>query len=172
MLINERKFDIRVWAMLTQNYEVYFFKEGYLRFSSFKYSTKHHTNPFIHLTNNSVQKHSAEYNEESGNQMYLSDIKNFMPEQNYHKLQSKIREIIWISMIAARRKINVYGRKECFEIFGYDFMVDSAFKVWLIEVNTNPAIDDCSPMLKAMIPRMLDDAFKLTIDKIFNNKLN
>ncbi len=27
-------------------------------------------------------------------------------------------------------------------------------------------------MLKAMIPRMLDDAFKLTIDKLFNNKLN
>ncbi len=50
-------------------------------------------------------------------------------------------------------------------------MVDSQFKTWLIEVNTNPAIDDCSPMLKAMIPRMLDDAFKLTIDKIFNNKL-
>lgn len=50
-------------------------------------------------------------------------------------------------------------------------MVDSQFKAWLIEVNTNPAIDDCSPMLKAMIPRMLDDAFKLTIDKIFNNKL-
>lgn len=74
-------------------------------------------------------------------------------------------------MIAARRKINVNGRKECFEVFGYDFMVDSQFKVWLIEVNTNPAIDDSSPMLKAMIPRMLDDAFKLTIDRIFNNKL-
>lgn len=51
-------------------------------------------------------------------------------------------------------------------------MVDSQWKTWLIEVNTNPAIDDCSPMLKAMIPRMLDDAFKLTIDKIFNNSLN
>jgi len=50
-------------------------------------------------------------------------------------------------------------------------MVDSQFKVWLIEVNTNPAIDDCSPMLKAMIPRMLDDGFKLTLDKIFNNKM-
>lgn len=74
-------------------------------------------------------------------------------------------------MVAARRKINFNARKECFEIFGYDFMVDSQFKVWLIEVNTNPAIDDCSPMLKAMIPRMLDDAFKLTLDKIFNNKL-
>lgn len=95
-----------------------------------------------------------------------------MPEMNYNKLQAKIREIIWISMVAARRKINVNQRKECFEIFGYDFMVDSQFKVWLIEVNTNPAIDDCSPMLKTMIPRMLDDAFKLTLDKIFNNKLS
>jgi len=38
-------------------------------------------------------------------------------------------------------------------------------------VNTNPAIDDCSPMLKAMIPRMLDDAFKLTIDKLYSNRL-
>jgi hypothetical protein len=104
--------------------------------------------------------------------MYLSDMKSYMPEQNYLKLQAKIREVIWISMVAARRKINVNARKECFEIFGYDFMVDSQFKLWLIEVNTNPAIDDCSPMLKAMIPRMLDDAFKLTIDKIFNNKLN
>jgi len=111
MLINERKFDIRVWALLTQNYEVMFFREGYLRFSSFKYSTKHHTNPFIHLTNNSVQKHSTEYNEESGNQMYLSDMKNYMPEHSYQKLQAKIRENIWISLIASRRKINVNSRK-------------------------------------------------------------
>lgn len=46
--------------------------------------------------------------------MYLSDMKNYMPEHNYHKLQAKIREIIWISLVAARRKINVNGRKECF----------------------------------------------------------
>ena len=94
-----------------------------------------------------------------------------MPQQAYHKLQAKIRENIWLSLMSSRRKININGRKECFEIFGYDFMVDSAFKVWLIEVNTNPAIDDCSTVLKAMIPRMLDDGFKLSFDKIFHNKL-
>lgn len=51
-------------------------------------------------------------------------------------------------------------------------MLDSQFKLWLIEINTNPAIDDCSAVLKVLIPRMLDDMFKLTIDKLFNNKLN
>jgi tubulin monoglycylase TTLL3/8 len=47
-------------------------------------------------------------------------------------------------------------------------MIDSAFKVWLIEVNTNPAIEECSNVLKKLIPRMIDDMFKLTIDKILN----
>ena len=82
----------------------------------------------------------------------------------------KIREIIWISMCAARRKINVNARKDCFELFGYDFMIDEAYKVWLIEINTNPAIEECSSVLKMLIPRMLDDMFKLTLDKIFNLK--
>ena len=50
-------------------------------------------------------------------------------------------------------------------------MVDAFGKTWLIEVNTNPAIDDCSKVLKLLIPRMLDDAFALTIDKLFNNKI-
>jgi tubulin--tyrosine ligase len=27
-----------------------------------------------------------------------------------------------------------------FEIFGLDFMIDEDFKVWLIEVNTNPCL--------------------------------
>jgi hypothetical protein len=171
MLINERKFDIRIWAMLTPSYEVFFFKEGYLRFSCYKYSTKDHNNPFIHLTNNSIQKHSSDYNEESGNQIYLSEMKNHMPEASYVKMQAKIREVIWVTMMSSRRKINVNGRKDCFEIFGYDFMLDSAFKLWLIEINTNPAIDDNSTVLKKLIPRMLDDAFKLTIDKMFQNKM-
>ena len=28
------------------------------------------------------------------------------------------------------------------EIFGYDFMVDSVMRPWLIEVNTNPCLEE------------------------------
>jgi hypothetical protein len=31
LLINKRKFDIRVWVCLTHDQDVYFFPEGYLR---------------------------------------------------------------------------------------------------------------------------------------------
>ena len=34
LLINSRKFDIRVWVSLTHDGDVYFFREGYLRTSS------------------------------------------------------------------------------------------------------------------------------------------
>ena len=63
--------------------------------------------------------------------------------------------------------MNKNERKNCFEIFGYDFIIDEIYNPWLIEVNTNPCIEESSPMLEAYLPRMLDDAFKLTIDKLF-----
>lgn len=49
-------------------------------------------------------------------------------------------------------------------------MIDKDYKVWLIEVNTNPALEESGSLLKQILPRMIDDMFKLTIDKIFNNQ--
>jgi hypothetical protein len=49
-------------------------------------------------------------------------------------------------------------------------MVDCNKHVWLIEVNTNPCIELSNKWLTAIIPRMLDDAMKLTIDRIFYRK--
>ena len=53
------------------------------------------------------------------------------------------------------------------EIFGYDFMIDKDLNPWLIEVNTNPSLDESNSLLRSLIPRMLDDAFKLTLDVQF-----
>ena len=50
-------------------------------------------------------------------------------------------------------------------------MIDSAKHIWLIEVNTNPCIELSNKWLSAIIPRMLDDAFKLTIDRMFHRKI-
>jgi len=58
-------------------------------------------------------------------------------------------------------------------------MIDSDLKVWLIEVNTNPCLEESSPILEELLPRMLgkimffrflfyiDDALKLTLDVLF-----
>ena len=61
-------------------------------------------------------------------------------------------------------KLNPQGKRHCFEIFGYDFMIDDKLKPWLIEVNTNPCLEETSALLRQLLPRMLDDAFRLTLD--------
>ena len=52
-----------------------------------------------------------------------------------------------------------------FELFGYDFMIDQDFKVYLIEVNTNPCIETSPcPLLQRLITQLLDQTFKITLD--------
>ena len=64
-----------------------------------------------------------------------------------------------------RAQNNTHGR--FFELMGYDFMIDEDFNVWLIEVNTNPSLAESSLYLKELIPRMIDDLIKVTVDKEF-----
>ena len=54
-----------------------------------------------------------------------------------------------------------------FEIFGYDFLIDCEFNPYLIEINTNPGYEESSPLIKMLVPRMIDDALRLTIDTSF-----
>ena len=79
----------------------------------------------------------------------------------------KIIKIIAISANASKNKINILSRKNCFEIFGYDFILDKNFEPFLLEINTNPGLEISSPLIEMLVPRMIDDAFRLTIDEFF-----
>ena len=46
-------------------------------------------------------------------------------------------------------------------------MIDDEFRINLIEINTNPCLETSCPVLSKIIPRMLDNAFKISIDPIF-----
>lgn len=46
-------------------------------------------------------------------------------------------------------------------------MIDEKLTPWLIEVNTNPCLEETSELLKKYLARMLDDAFTLTLDVIY-----
>lgn len=58
-------------------------------------------------------------------------------------------------------------REFCFEVFGLDFMIDEDFNTWLIEVNNNPALTLCSPLLARIIPQMLENAIRIAVDPMF-----
>jgi len=177
LLIQQRKFDIRVWVLVTQEMNCYFFKEGYLRTSSKKFilDPNNSDNKFVHLTNNAIQMNGNEYGKyEDGNQMSFKEFQAYINSCFSNKkinierdIVSQIKNIIRKSYLSVRDKINPENRKCSFEIFGYDFMIDTEFIAWLIEINSNPCLEESSKFLTSLLNRMIDNAFELTVDKMF-----
>jgi len=176
LLYQGRKFDIRIWVLFITNREneIFIFKEGHLKAASLQYNPDS-DDLFIHLTNYSVQKYHSHFSElEIGNEIpfhdfqFELDIKHTL--KNFRKdIYPKIVRIVRLTGGAAKKgKMNFMGFKNCFEIFGYDFILDENYKPYLLEINSNPGLEFSSPLIKKLLPRMIDDAFKLTIDEEFS----
>lgn len=100
----------------------------------------------MHLTNNCLQKYGDNYGKhEDGNtigyeafQEYLDEM---FPQHNINFEQhilTRIKDLCIDTYLSAKKTLNPNKRKNCFEFFGFDFLIDEDFRVWLIEVNTNP----------------------------------
>ena len=50
MVYKGRKFDIRIWTILTADFRIYIYKQGYLRTTSSEYDVDN-KNIYVHLTN-------------------------------------------------------------------------------------------------------------------------
>jgi hypothetical protein len=70
--------------------------------------------------------------------------------------------------LSTKKTLNPHKRKNCFEFFGFDFLIDEDFRVWLIEVNTNPYLGIPNNYIKGLLPKMIDDMLDLVLDPIFN----
>ena len=177
LLYKSRKCDMRIWVLITHNMKVYFFKEGHLKTCSIEYDINS-KDAFRHITNYSFQKYNENFQKfEKGNEVPFYEFQKFIdenyPEKNYKlnkDLVEQIKEIVSITTKSVKEQINKNERNYQFEIFGYDFMLDSNFNLFLIEINTNPGIEESSPWIKVIVPRMLDDALRLTLDQLFNPK--
>ena len=175
LLYKKRKFDIRCFVLVDCNMNVFFCREGHLKGSS-EYYNINNTNKFIHITNHSLQKKSNKFEMyELGNEMSYQDFKNFLISENislekFDEMINQMKLLVKISFKAVANKLLKTVPVLCFEIFGYDFILDNDFKLWILEINNNPGLGISSPLIKKLIPRMLDDAFRLTIDKVFNTR--
>ena len=55
---------------------------------------------------------------------------------------------------------SLQARPNSHELFGYDFVVDQALNVWLIEVNCSPSLEHSTPVTARLCAQMMDDLFK------------
>ncbi|OMJ74302.1 hypothetical protein SteCoe_26789 [Stentor coeruleus] len=169
LIISNRKFDIRQWVLISSSdpLTIWIYKKSYLRFSLENYSDDNITNPYIHLTNNSISKKSTKFSS--------SEIKGCMwsIEQFQEYLKNEKNIDVWNTQIfPAIKKIVKYsllaignlGRKNSFEILGYDFMIDDTLKPWLLEINSSPAMDYSTNVTEILVKEVLEDAIKVIVD--------
>ena len=74
-----RKFDIRMFGLVqivdSIHFRGYFYKEGYIRTSSYEYDLENLQNINIHLTNDAVQKKAHNYGKfEAGNKISYNEF--------------------------------------------------------------------------------------------------
>jgi len=171
LIVHKRKFDIRQWVLVTDwnPLTVWFYDECYIRFSGSEYNTEDLENRFVHLTNNSVTKH-LKANEDPIFEQNMWGMNTF---QEYLKklhgrdvfeeiIKPKMKQCVVWALESAQDMIS--NRKNCFELYGYDFMVDEDFNVWLIEINLSPAMDYSTPVTKRLVKMVSEDVVKVVVD--------
>ncbi|RHY25785.1 hypothetical protein DYB32_008096 [Aphanomyces invadans] len=176
-LIHGFKFDLRIYVVVTSfdPLRIYLFQEGLARFCTVKYSTSHLKNRLAHLTNFSVNKANAAFKaststtDTDGSKWSWTALMAYLADQGHDVdgLRAKMKAIICKTIIAAEAHITpltqafVRHRNVCYELFGFDMMIDSALEPWLIEVNVSPSLMGSSPLDKRIKGLLMSDIFHL-----------
>ena len=172
LLIDGRKFDIRAFMVVAcmKPYLV-LYNPGYVRMSLNPYTVENFAkDKMTHLTNNSVQKAHPDYKalkEKSiiSIEALIDDLvaRGLVQSRDDYKVRvdSKIQEITRLVFTMIKDKLD--RKFGCFELFGFDFLIDDQLNPYLIEVNTNPALYTDTLVQKDLLPKLVDDVVKMTI---------
>ncbi|KAL6749379.1 tubulin tyrosine ligase-like family, member 9 [Haematococcus lacustris] len=165
-LVGGKKFDLRIYALVTSYspLRVFLYRSGFARFTNARYSMKKEdiTNTFIHLTNVAIQKHAPGFDVAKGMKWSIRSLRAFMTTRHgaeaSNELFHNMQNLIIRALLAVQPAM--INDKHCFELYGYDILIDQALKPWLLEVNASPSLsasDKADFVLKfAMLEDVLD----------------
>lgn len=167
LLEGQRKFDIRVWVLLQSPYSIFVYSQGSCRTASSAYDLSDLTNSVAHLTNHCLQVGAEGYGAfEANNEIFFPQLDLYLSSmaekqelsQNVsaphiggsvleHHILPQISRIIIRTLLVMKPTMQLLPEDEagsfgCFQLFGYDLMVDADLNVKLLEINGSPGIAD------------------------------
>uniref|UniRef100_H0X5C5 Tubulin tyrosine ligase like 6 n=1 Tax=Otolemur garnettii TaxID=30611 RepID=H0X5C5_OTOGA len=178
-IIDGFKFDLRIYVLVTScdPLRIFVYKEGLARFATTSYSCPCSDNLddiCMHLTNYSINKHSSNFSRDthSGSKRKLSTFNVYMEKHSYDVKQiwRDIEDVIVKTIISAQPTIkhnyhtcfpNHTVNSACFEILGFDILLDRKLKPWLLEVNHSPSFSTDSRLDKEVKDNLLYDTLVL-----------
>ncbi|KAL8566330.1 putative tubulin polyglutamylase ttll9 [Nucella lapillus] len=143
-LIGGRKFDIRVYVLVMSfnPLKAWMYRGGFARFSNTRFSLDSIEDNYVHLTNVAIQKTAPDYDPEKGCKWSTQQLRMYLCARHgtdkVKKLFQDVDNII-IRSLQSVQKI-IINDKHCFEMYGYDILLDDELKPWLIEINASPSL--------------------------------
>ena len=167
-LVGGKKFDLRLYVLVTsfRPLKAYISRMGFARFCTVKYSASAMSdldNMFVHLTNVSLQKHSDTYNDVHGGKWSVQNLRLLLEGTRGRSATAKLfDDMNWVIMqsLKAVQSVMVSDR-HCYEVYGYDIIIDDNLQPWLIEVNASPSLSATTKSDRIMKSAVLDDVFNI-----------
>ncbi|XP_054069863.1 tubulin polyglutamylase TTLL13 isoform X4 [Rissa tridactyla] len=178
-LIDGFKFDMRIYVLVTScdPLRIFVYKEGLARFATMRYidpSSRNLGDICMHLTNYAINKRNENFIQDDtvGSKRKLSTLNAWMMDNSYNttKLWEDIEDIIIKTLISAHPVVkhnyqscfpNHTTGCACFEILGFDILLDRKLKPWLLEVNHSPSFTTDSHLDCEVKDALLCDTIKL-----------
>jgi tubulin polyglutamylase TTLL5 len=157
LLLDGFKFDLRLYVLVTSfnPLEAFFYEEGFVRMCTRAYEDGDLSNLFIHLTNSSIQKENQDAfagnpenpinaaqtgTEAGGTKMTLAYLWKRLETMgaDVATVKNDILSVILKALLCGEDQIPF--QVNSFDLYGYDILLDTNFRPWLIEVNSSPSM--------------------------------
>ncbi|XP_071166364.1 tubulin polyglutamylase ttll6-like isoform X21 [Mytilus galloprovincialis] len=178
-LIDHFKFDFRLYVLVTScdPFRIFLFNDGLARFATNKYVEPSHNNidnVFMHLTNYAINKHSEDFvrDDEAGSKRRISTINRFLKDKGYDidKMWTEIDDVVIKTLISAHSILkhnyrtcfpNHVKGSACFEILGFDILLDRKLRPQVLEVNHSPSFNTDSELDREIKGALVVDSLNL-----------
>ncbi|XP_078415326.1 protein polyglycylase TTLL10-like [Cetorhinus maximus] len=174
LLLEGRKFDVRSYFLIacTSPY-VTFFRHGYVKLTCNEYNPNS-DDLTDHLTNQFVQKKNPLYSEMKEDTVWSMERLNDYINEKYMEAKhlpkdwvftvftKRVQQIMTQCFIATKARLG--NKLGYFDLLGFDIMIDQNFKVWLLEINSNPSLLMNCEILKSVIPKVTNEALGLVFE--------
>lgn len=154
------------------------FSSCYLRICSSEFSFENIKDPFSHLTNFSLNKTAFQAKKQGLEDsvcnliIFKEFLAGFTGKTDCwgEEIKPKISSIIINTLKSVQDEIE--QKNSCFELFGFDLILDEKLNVWLLEVNLSPACNERTEWLSEMLDDMSIGLVKIVLpgDWTQNNK--
>lgn len=170
LLIERKKFDLRVYCLITsiRHLSILLFNDGLVRMCAEDYekpNDENMSNSCKHLTNYAVNKHSEQFvfnsdregRGDTGNKRDFRWFNSWLEQMGHSsdKFWDKVQHMIVKTILAAQpQMLRVYNSCfphnndgfTCFEVLGFDILVDDRVRPVLMEVNHTPSLTCDTPL--------------------------